>query len=457
MGKFAGLADHQVLPRGPEGASVFATGGEGAGAGEVFADISGPEGPVPGWEAKPVGTAGGGEWRAELNGLPAGGPYTVRLTAGQDLTVEAGDVYVGDLWVLAGQSNMEGYGDLADLETPEVGVHSFGMDDRWRLAEEPLHWLHDSVDPVHYEPYGGGDPAAIAEFHRSRAKGAGLGLAFAKARKASTDVPIGLIPCAQGGTTLPQWSPEKRDEGGGSLYGAMLRRIRAVGGPIAGVLWYQGESDALGKETHLYRDRFHHFVGELRRDLDRPDLPLHTVQIGRFVMPDGWDVSGEEEWNPMQDLQRRLALEIPFVYAVPAVDLELDDLIHVGAQGLRRLGRRLARSVEKGLAGTPHLRSVAFEGEGRRRLRVSFGGVEPPGFPVTRRVLGFSIHDLERRERPFIYKARVDPERRNDILLDLIEELPEGWRLWYGHGLDPGCTLCDPADMTIPVFGPVSP
>jgi sialate O-acetylesterase len=35
-----------------------------------------------------------------------------------------------------------------------------------------------------------------------------------------------------------------KQKGGDSLYGAMIRRFELIGGKVAGVLWYQGESDA---------------------------------------------------------------------------------------------------------------------------------------------------------------------------------------------------------------------
>ena len=50
-------------------------------------------------------------------------------------------VYVGDLWILAGQSNMQGYGDMIDVETPSPYVHSFESRYDWVIAEEPLHRL----------------------------------------------------------------------------------------------------------------------------------------------------------------------------------------------------------------------------------------------------------------------------------------------------------------------------
>ena len=101
---------------------------------------------------------------------------------------------MGDLWVLAGQSNMEGVGDLIDVTPPNPRVMLLGMDGKWAQAEEPLHWLVDSPDPVH-----SGDPKTRAERsaqeHKTRKKGAGLGLPFAVAMVESTGVPIGLIAC----------------------------------------------------------------------------------------------------------------------------------------------------------------------------------------------------------------------------------------------------------------------
>ena len=116
----------------------------------------------------------------KLVGVPIGGPYTIscRFEGASVATAEVSNVFVGDLWVLAGQSNMEGVGDLIDVTPPHPRVMLLGMDGKWSPAEEPLHWLVDSPDPVH-----SGDPktraARSAQKHKTRRKGAGLGLPFA--------------------------------------------------------------------------------------------------------------------------------------------------------------------------------------------------------------------------------------------------------------------------------------
>ncbi len=182
----------------------------------------------------------------KLVGVPAGGPYTITVHGRHQRRRGAqtvGPVFVGDLWVLAGQSNMEGVGNLIDVTPPHPKVMLLGMDGKWGQAEEPLHWLIDSPDPVH-----SGDPKNRAEraaqTHKTRTKGAGLGLTFAVAMVESTGVPVGLVACAHGGTSMEQWNPSKKEQGGASLYGSMLRQVKLAGGKVKGVLWYQGESDA---------------------------------------------------------------------------------------------------------------------------------------------------------------------------------------------------------------------
>ena len=142
----------------------------------------------------------------------------MEVRAGGSTTV-VGDVLVGDLWVLAGQSNMEGVGDLVDVQKPDPLVHSFDQLDAWGVAREPLHNLPGAVDRVHWRKNKQGEPErytgeALAKFNETRKKGAGLGLPFAVEMVRRTGVPVGLVPCAHGGTSMDQWSPELKDKGG---------------------------------------------------------------------------------------------------------------------------------------------------------------------------------------------------------------------------------------------------
>jgi sialate O-acetylesterase len=46
-----------------------------------------------------------GEWSVLMRNLPAGGPHTLTITSSETITIS--DVYIGDVWVASGQSNME--------------------------------------------------------------------------------------------------------------------------------------------------------------------------------------------------------------------------------------------------------------------------------------------------------------------------------------------------------------
>ena len=248
-----------------------------------------------------------------------------------------------------------------------------GMDGKWAQAEEPLHWLVDSPDPVH-----SGDPKTRAERsarqHKNRTKGAGLGLPFAVAHGRATGVPIGLVACAHGGTSMEQWNPAKKDEGGNSLYGSMLRQVQLAGGKVKGVLWYQGESDANADASKVYAKVFADFIAAVRSDLGQPDLPFYFVQIGRFVH--GGD---PKAWNAVQEAQRRLPERVPNTAVVSVIDLELDDVIHVGTQGLKRAGPaagpdRRARALRPGRRDHSHASSGSRKGP-NNTLIVKFNGV----------------------------------------------------------------------------------
>ncbi len=464
-----GLAPDQVLQRADDlaGAEARLSGRCSPGAAVVRLAALRQGLALEGLEGVEADVGGDGGWSLTVT-LPVGGPYEVRLEAldGRAQLLETRalpGVMVGDLWVLAGQSNMEGVALLEGAETPDGRVHVFDMADRWDLAEEPLHNRAESVYPVYWNvrnPEQGArrEGEAARRARESRTRGAGLGLAFAKRLAAETDVPIGLIPCAYGGTSMDQWSPALRERGSHALYGAMLDRIAAAGGRVRGVLWYQGESDATPAAASAYEGKFQAFIEALRRDLDRPDLPFYYVQLGRFVTETG----SAEGWNVVREAQRRLESRLSNVGVVAAVDLSLDDLIHVDTEGQKTLGRRLAalagadlfgdRPAFTGLERGPRVGGVTFEGGDRRRARVEFEQVNGR-LRTEGRLSGFSC-DAESGGAPQPFKAFIDPARPTSVVLLFPSELPPGARLWYGRGLDPYCNLTDEAGMGALAFGP---
>ena len=100
--------------------------------------------------------------------------------------------------------------------------------------------------------------------------------------------------------------------------------------------------------------------------LGQPELPFYYVQIGRFV--NGADPKG---WNTVQDAQRSAGGPGSQHGRRSVIDLELDDGIHVGTQGLKRAGQRLARIAERELFGQVGATTPTFDRvlQGARTIR----------------------------------------------------------------------------------------
>ena len=93
--------------------------------------------PAAKYDGKAVSlTREGDNWR--LTGIPVGGPYTLTISD-KNGEVDFDNIYVGDVWILAGQSNMEGAGLMTDAEyayesNPDMSVRAFYLDDSWDFA-----------------------------------------------------------------------------------------------------------------------------------------------------------------------------------------------------------------------------------------------------------------------------------------------------------------------------------
>ncbi len=199
----SGVAGGQVLQRlGPRGANAVISG-TGEGSGPVRVTLLKKGAPVKGWNRKSVGKIARGKFQAKLQAIPVGGPYHLRLEAGRE-RVEIAPIFVGDVWILAGQSNMEGVGNMTGAAKPHPLVTALSMRREWRLAEEPLHILSESPDACHTP-----QQCTVEMGERLRCtkpKGVGPGLYFARemversaaCRRASSAPRMAALACSSG-------------------------------------------------------------------------------------------------------------------------------------------------------------------------------------------------------------------------------------------------------------------
>lgn len=442
----ATLADHQVVQRTGDGAWITSTGPVAVHgpAGEAVAATKGPE----------------RVW------LPNGGPYTVEVMAAGGQARVARDVFVGDLWVLAGQSNMQGAGWLRGLEPPSTEVRVFGMERRWQVPREPLHrpWL--SPDPVHHGLWPEASRRLIEETIEAgrdtdaAQQGAGLGVTFANELVAARGIPVGLLPVAQGGSSLAQWAPDHPGGDGHCLYRSMMASVRDAGGAIAGMLWYQGESETGSDDAAAaYTSGTRAIFDSLRRDLGQPELPVYHAQLGGFPIvrdrPTDW------RWTTVRIAQldcRALGSN----GVVATIDLTRADPIHLDTPALRHLGRRFAL-LATGRARTPQLADVAISGAlaewpavpATMAVELRFEGVSGRLTPSTN-VCGFSVHDGTGNPLRSIWHTEVAAEQPDTVRVLLAGLGAQGGTfLWYGWGAAAEGNLVDSAGMAVPAFGPI--
>jgi hypothetical protein len=234
-----------------------------------------------------------------------------------------------ETYVLAGQSNMSGRGLLSELTGAEREadpmIRLYGNDGRWRIAAEPLDSAEGQADPV----------------SEDRIAAVGPGLFFARAMKAADGRGVALVPCAKGGSSIGRWKP-----GGGrdTLYGSCLARAREAGGGVAGVLWYQGETDAeKAGAAPAWRSAFEALIASFRRDLGAARLPVVFVQLADAPAVE----AGAEPYPSWTAIQAAQAEPFdPCVAMVSARGLpKREDDLHLATAAQRALGVKLAEAM----------------------------------------------------------------------------------------------------------------
>lgn len=385
--------------------------------------------PVVDWQ--PAKLQAGETWEGELT-VPAGGLYRLEtcLTQQGNPVLEwatRGDMRhhlgVGDLYVIAGQSNSAGYGKDPFYDPPELGVHLCRNSLRWDLATHPMNESTDMAHPANLE---GCNP------------GASPYLAFGKLLRRELGYPIGLLQTSLGGSPLSQWNPEED----GRLYRSMMEVIASQGGSVRGVLWYQGCSDVGKEESRTYGERFTRVVRAFREEMGE-DTPWLTVQLNRRLRQE--EVSAEDAgWGRVREAQRQAARNLLGISIVPATDCGLSDGIHNSAAANVMLGERLAGAALRDIyhrpwsCGAPDLKAIRHTSPDT--LELTFA-------PVAGRLFDIDSHDV--RCRAFTVEdttgkeiAVVQAELTEDtITLHLAEAVSGLCRVSAGWQMEPPVRL----------------
>jgi hypothetical protein len=164
------------------------------------------------------------------------------------------------VFLLMGQSNMSGFGELFPTDSipvenvfiiPTITKDTF----YWKQASHPLH-------------------------NRLPSDRFGLGLSFAtEYLKSNPNVQVGLIPVAWGGAGIDQINK------GTATFQDAIKKVQFAShnGTIKGVLWHQGESDMVTEElANSYEHKLHKLINDLRIELGISDLPFIVGNLAEF-------------------------------------------------------------------------------------------------------------------------------------------------------------------------------
>ncbi|WP_336703478.1 sialate O-acetylesterase [Chryseobacterium indologenes] len=158
-------------------------------------------------------------------------------------------------FLMIGQSNMAGRGyakEVPPIFDEHIKMQRNGL---WQIMSEPINCDRPS-------------------------SGVGLASSFAAAwRLDNPQDEIGLIPCADGGTSLDDWTV------GGALFENAVSQARLAQrtSEIKGILWHQGESDCSPEKAEKYQEKFSEIINTLRQKLSIHEAPLIIGGLGDFL------------------------------------------------------------------------------------------------------------------------------------------------------------------------------
>jgi hypothetical protein len=275
---------------------------------------------------------------------PAGGFYRVqvrlrahRKTVGE---LDIAHVGVGEVFVVAGQSNSTNYGE--EKQRPQSGMVVAFSGSNWGPADDPQPGVQDHSTKGSFIP------------------------SFGDALFAKYRVPIAVVSVGHGSTSVRQWLPkgERFDvpptnmkfvkqispnlwESDGALFAGMMHQIGQLGpGGFRSLLWHQGESDAHQQPGHdISADEYGRrmeFLLQAARKQAGWDFPWFMAQVS-------YHTPADPSCPPIREAQRRLwqsglAMEGPDTDQLTG-EYRQNGGTHLSAKGLKAHGEMWAERV----------------------------------------------------------------------------------------------------------------
>ena len=292
-----------------------------------------------------------GKWKLGIATPSAGGPYSITVSASE--TVKLQNVYIGEVWLASGQSNMsmrlKGYKHQPVIGSTEAILQSKGKKIHFiNIPELAAYKPLDDIKNAKWEVASlatTGECSAVCWF-------------FADLLNRQLDVPVGIINASYGGSNVEAWmsevackefkdiavSPESDETSpwignvATLLYNGMIHPVEGYG--IKGMLWYQGESNIFN--VPRYAPSVAAMVKDWRVKWNRGDFPFYFVQIAPYDYKE-WNFF-TPQWPEISAFQREAQMKTQSLVpnSAMAVTLDIGAEFQIHSPHKKEVGQRLA-------------------------------------------------------------------------------------------------------------------
>lgn len=359
---------------------------------------------TPSWSGKTYSVKAGkdGKWLLKV-ATPAASydAYSITFSDGEALSLK--NILIGEVWFCSGQSNMEMPLDGFWGCPVEGANETIATAGRWKGIRVATIEKNGQLEPVD-NCKGSWKVSCSANAPAFSA----TAFNFAMMVNEVLDIPVGIINCSWGGSTVEGWLPAdivktypdidlKRDirkeephdwwhyMSPTIMYNGMLHPLENY--TVKGFLWYQGESN-VGRHA-TYAERLKTLVELWRKEWGQGDLPFYYVEIAPY---------GSEKTTGsalLREAQFKAQSLIPNSAMICTNDLvEPYEARNIHPKDKRTVGRRLAYLALEKTYGVKGIRSV---GPVYRSMEVKDGAVilsfdnADDGFNQMKGMTGFEV------------------------------------------------------------------
>jgi sialate O-acetylesterase len=313
-----------------------------------------------------------GNWKIAFEAMPAGGPFPLKFASDKS-SITINNVYVGEVWLASGQSNMDFKVQSMKSATKVLkdslnnAIFLFSMDGKSSSGKKFTKDELLNCNATDYFEASGWQKTTAENLKNFSA----VAYAFAYNLQKKLNIPVAIICNAIGGSPIQSWISRETMEQTHTtvdllndtrlnplvdswvaerielnmkdakktnikarhpyqptlLFDAGILPLKNYG--IKGVIWYQGESNA--EQPELHSKLFKLLVKDWRFHFKNPEFPFYFVQLSGIERP---------TWGLFRDSQRKL-LAIPNTGMAVSLDVGNKTDVHPKKKWI--VGERLSK------------------------------------------------------------------------------------------------------------------